>query len=118
MATCHEGGALNWLVYGGLERLLHQVMMAAKKMEKNTRRNTEKYIDGPGLPARTEERSKRRWRQHARRRTSLLRFLNAPLHVRRVMMSSPLSKELKAQYDVSTCRLAGSTGLVGHLDGG
>nr|QAA11202.1 plastid ribosomal protein L26 [Eustigmatophyceae sp. Chic 10/23 P-6w] len=76
-----------------------EVLMATKKMEKNTRRRTEQYIDGPGLPARTETRSKRRWRQHARRRTSLLRFLNAPLHVRRVIMSSPLSKELKAQYD-------------------
>jgi len=73
----------------------------ATKVEKNTRRRTEQYIDGPGMPARTETRSKRRWRQHARRRTSLLRFINAPLHVRRVIMSSPLSKELKAQYDVS-----------------
>nr|QAA11201.1 plastid ribosomal protein L26 [Eustigmatophyceae sp. Ndem 8/9T-3m6.8] len=81
------------------ETRANNVVMAAQKMEKNTRRNTEKYIDGPGMPARTEARSKRRWRQHARRRTSLLRFLNAPLHVRRVMMSSPLSKDLKGQYD-------------------
>nr|QAA11198.1 plastid ribosomal protein L26 [Eustigmatophyceae sp. Bat 8/9-7w] len=85
------------------ETRVNNVMMAAKKMEKNTRRNTEKFIDGPGLPARTEERSKRRWRQRARRRTSFLRFLNAPLHVRRVMMSSPLSKELKTQYDGVRC---------------
>nr|QAA11222.1 plastid ribosomal protein L26 [Pseudellipsoidion edaphicum] len=36
--------------------------------------------------------------QQKRRRTSLLRHVNAPLHQRRVIMSSPLSKELREQY--------------------
>nr|QAA11220.1 plastid ribosomal protein L26 [Monodopsis sp. MarTras21] len=36
--------------------------------------------------------------QAKRRRTSFLRHVNAPLHERRTIMSSPLSKELRAEY--------------------
>jgi hypothetical protein len=39
--------------------------------------------------------------QQKRRRTSMLRHLRAPLHQRRVIMSSPLSKELREEYGVS-----------------
>lgn len=38
--------------------------------------------------------------QAARRRTSFLRHINAPLHKRRTIMSSPLSKELRAEHGV------------------
>lgn len=36
--------------------------------------------------------------QAARRRTSFLKHVKAPLHTRRTIMSSPLSKELRAEH--------------------
>ena len=54
------------------------------------------------FPTATQQMGNHRSSQGARRRTSFLRHINAPLHKRRVIMSSPLSKELRAEHGVRT----------------
>jgi hypothetical protein len=54
----------------------------------------------PHTPTALKQMGNHRSSQAARRRTSFLRHINAPLHKRRAIMSSPLSKELRAEHGV------------------